>query len=391
MHLVDNPTPNLKAVSLFSGGGGLDLGIEAVGFSTLLATDIDRPSCITLENGGKEAEARNRPFLTHSKVINAPVQNLDAKSILNVIDCKSGELSLLIGGPPCQAFSVFGKRQGRQDPRGQLVFEYLRLLSGLRPEAFVFENVYGFLTVENGAIYKDVAEKLSNPANGLYYELSLHRLDAVNYGVPQFRDRVFIIGHRKGKKVTQIPPITSGPKDLLGGLPVWRTVRDALRDLPEAETSYPYNHTGRTHSDRIIDRYSKLTPGERDSRTRINKLDLDRPSFTIIVGSDKGGGKGHVHPILPREVTPRESARIQTFPDWWAFAGNRTRDPIRQIGNAVPPLLAAAVGNAIRTQIFELPSIDFRDTVRLLDQEHLFSEHDFWQTDLQEDTIYMFR
>lgn len=390
MSQVGNSSPTLKAVSLFSGGGGLDLGIETVGFSTLLATDIDKPSCETLENGRLEAGKRNKPFLTHAKVINAPVQDVDAKSILKAINCKRGELDLLIGGPPCQAFSVFGKRRGRQDPRGQLVFEYLRLLSDLRPKAFVFENVYGFLTVENGAIFKEVCERLNNPATGLHYELSVHRLDAVNFGVPQFRDRLFLIGHRGGKKVTNIPPVTMKHSDLFAMLPAWRTVKDAFRDLPQAEAEYPRNHTGRDHSERIILRYGNLAPGERDSKTRINKLNLDRPSFTIIVGSDKGGGKGHVHPIEPREVTPRESARIQTFPDWWGFAGNRTRDPIRQIGNAVPPLLAVAIGNAIRTQIFDLNSVDFKDAVRMLDQEHLFSEPEFWQTTSDEEAIYIF-
>lgn len=386
----DKSTSTLKAVSLFSGGGGLDLGLESVGFSTLFASDIDKPSCATLQQGREEAQKRNKPFLSHSLIFNAPVQDVKAKFILDSIGCKQGELDLLMGGPPCQAFSVFGRRKGRQDPRGQLVFEYLRLLSGLRPEAFVFENVYGFLTVENGAIFREVSERLANPAKGLYYELSVHRLDAVNYGVPQFRDRVFLIGHKNGKKVTKIPPITSDRKDLFENLPAWRTVRNALNGLPKAEAEFPPNHTGRTHSERIINRYANLSAGERDSKTRINRLDLDRPSFTIIVGSDKGGGKGHVHPTEPREVTPRESARIQTFPDWWKFAGNRTRDPIRQIGNAVPSLLAAAIGNAIRSQIFEIEPVDFRDVIRLLDQEHLFPEDEFWSSEPQSEAIFLF-
>jgi DNA (cytosine-5)-methyltransferase 1 len=121
----------------------------------------------------------------------------------------------------------------------------------------------------------------------------------------------------------------------------------------------------------IVERYAGMRPGQRDVHTRINKLDLRRPSFTIIVGSDKGGGKGHIHPTEPREVTPRESARIQTFPDWWAFAGT-VRHPIRQIGNAVPPLLASAVGNAIREQILGIPSVPFREVIEILDQQHLF-------------------
>ncbi|MCG3773354.1 MAG: Modification methylase AplI [Nitrospira sp.] len=122
-----------------------------------------------------------------------------------------------------------------------------------------------------------------------------------------------------------------------------------------------------------MDRYRSLKPGERDPKTRINKLDLDKPSFTIIVGSDKGGGKGHVHPSEPREVTPRESARIQTFPDWWAFSGT-SRHPIRQVGNAVPPLMAAAVGNALRSQVFGEAEISLADAVKALEQQHLFND-----------------
>jgi DNA (cytosine-5)-methyltransferase 1 len=114
-----------------------------------------------------------------------------------------------------------------------------------------------------------------------------------------------------------------------------------------------------------------MGPGERDHFTRINKLDLTKPSYTIIVGSDKGGGKGHIHPISPREVTPRESARMQTFPDWWTFKGNG-RHAIRQIGNAVPPLLAFAVGNAVRTQLFGLKEKPLSHAIKLLGQEHLF-------------------
>ena len=274
-----------------------------------------------------------------------------------------------MGGPPCQAFSVFGKRKGRKDPRGQLVFEYLRILSDIRPKVFVFENVYGLLTIENGKIFEEVCGRLANPCKGLHYELSIHRVNAANYCVPQFRDRVFIIGHIGGKQIKSLPELAAENPGM--NQVKWRTVRDALRGLPVIGTPGIPNHTGRKHSDRIIQRYANLSPGERDSSTRINRLNLNRPSFTIIVGSDKGGGKGHVHPIEPREVTPRESARIQTFPDWWAFSGT-SRHPIRQIGNAVPPLLSASIGNAIRENLLGLARIDFDRVVFSLSQEHLF-------------------
>lgn len=266
--------------------------------------------------------------------------------------------------------------RGSSDPRGQLVFQYLRLLAAILPKAFVFENVYGLLTIEGGAIFKELCEKLAHPGKGIRYELSVFREDAVNFGVPQFRDRVFIIGDRAGRKMGPFQRITGeGKSSLFESLLPWRTVRDAFRGLPPIGSPYPANHVGRVHSDRIKHRYGSLKLGERDHHTRINKLNMDRPSFTIIVGSDKGGGKGHVHPTEAREVTPRESARIQTFPDWWAFSGT-SRHPIRQVGNAVPPVLAAAVGSEIRDQIFSAGRERFDKLVEALGQEHLFGQRE---------------
>lgn len=363
----------MKCISLFSGGGGLDLGLEAVGFETVFATDIDPYSCETLKNGGKEANKRGKPFLNNAIVQEADITELKGKDVLKSVNLKKGELDLLAGGPPCQAFSVFGKRKGLEDPRGSMVFHYLRMLSDIEPHAFVFENVYGLLTIENGEIYKELCEKLANPAPGLYYEISAHRLNASDYAVPQFRDRIFIIGCKKGSKVSGIPKITAEKPDLIETKYRWRTVGDALLNMPPMGIENLPNHVGRKHSQRIIDRYASMGPGDRDKHTRINKLDLDRPSYTIIVGSDAGGGKGHIHPVEPREVTPRESARIQTFPDWWSFTGT-SRHPIRQVGNAVPTLLGAAVGNAIRSQIFGENEIPLENYVDTLDQTHLFSE-----------------
>lgn len=352
----------------------MDLGLEATGWVTGFCTDIDPHSVITLQWGRAEAAKRGKKILTESLIYRSDVKEIDAHFILEAIRRKKDEVHLLAGGPPCQAFSVFGKRRGREDHRGLLAYEYLRLLAELEPQAFVFENVYGIMTVEGGEVFTEICKKIGEPKKGLKYSLSVLRLDAVDYGVPQFRDRVFIIGSRNGKTIAQIPKITSQPgTSPFEGPRSWRTVRHALRGLPVIGTEPPANHTGRNHSQRIIERYASMRPGERDHFTRINKLDLDRPSFTIIVGSDKGGGKGHIHPIKPREVTPRESARIQTFPDWWAFAGTG-RHPIRQIGNAVPPLLAAAVGNVIRSQIFGLEPVPFETILQVLDQTHLFQE-----------------
>lgn len=363
---------HLKLISLFSGGGGLDLGLEAAGFETVFASDIDYHSCITLQNGKNQAKSKKLPFLQSAFICQADVKELASKEIMKFAGVKKGEVDLLAGGPPCQAFSVFGKRKGVEDPRGLLAYEYLRLLNEIQPRAFLFENVYGLLTIDGGEIFKTLCEKLEHPGGRLHYTLSVFRLNAADFGVPQFRDRVFIIGSREGKRISEIPKICIHPNKNDDALFAYRTVGDALRSIPPLGEALE-NHTSRKHSDRIIERYKNLKHGERDSKTRINKLDPKRPSYTIIVGSDKGGGKGHVHPFEPREVSPRESARMQTFPDWWAFSGT-SRHPIRQVGNAVPPVLAAVIGREVLNKFFNKRKRSFKQILTLLGQEHLFPE-----------------
>lgn len=366
------PKRHLKLISLFSGGGGLDLGLEAAGFETVFASDIDYHSCITLQNGKENAKSRKLPFLRSATICQADVKQLSSKEVMKAAGVKKGEVDLLAGGPPCQAFSVFGKRKGVEDPRGLLAYEYLRLLSEIQPKAFIFENVYGLLTIDGGDIFRALCEQLENPGGGVHYTLSIFRLNSADYGVPQFRDRVFIIGSREGKQLSDIPKICIQSQQDENKLLPYRTVEHALRGIPPLGVELA-NHTSRAHSERIIERYTNLKHGERDSKTRINKLDPKRPSYTIIVGSDKGGGKGHVHPYEPREVSPRESARMQTFPDWWAFSGT-SRHPIRQVGNAVPPILAAVIGREVISKFFDGRKRSLKQILTLLGQEHLFPE-----------------
>lgn len=366
-----------KLISFFSGGGGLDLGLEAAGFETVFATDIDYHSCQTLQMGKDYCATAKLPFLQSAAILQADVIQLSSKDVMKAAGVKKGEVDLMAGGPPCQAFSIFGKRQGVNDPRGLLPNQYLRLLREIKPKAFVFENVFGLLTIHGGETFKELCAQLGKPGEGINYTLSVFRLNAAEYGVPQFRDRIFIIGNLNGKKLECIPKICAAVpnkyQDVESNLLPYRTVSDGLRGLPPLGTLLA-NHTSRMHSQRIIDRYRNLKHGERDSKTRINKLDPERPSYTIIVGSDKGGGKGHVHPTEPREVSPRESARMQTFPDWWAFSGT-SRHPIRQVGNAVPPLLAAVVGREIMQKFFGGERRSFKQLVSLLGQDNLFEEN----------------
>lgn len=364
-------TLDLKAISLFSGAGGFDLGIEAAGFSTLFATDIDSACCETLRSNKRNAAKIDKPFLQKAMIVQSCVKDLDADEILSGLDLRPGEIDLLIGGPPCQSFSVIGQRNGRNDPNGLLIDEYLRLLGGIRPRVFIFENVKGIKSIDGGKLFEELTDRMRRPASDLQYTLSPFCLNASDYGVPQNRERVFIIGCESGIELDSIPPICERLAARHDQPPKRRTVADALRGLPDAETTFPPNHRGRNHSNRIAERYASLEPGARDPKTRINKLDLSKPGFTVVSGSANSGGKGHIHPTKPREVTPRESARLQTFPDWWEFMGNTAADARRQIGNAVPPLLAALIADEVKFSCLDRKREDFHSIVEILDQSFL--------------------
>jgi len=352
----------IPTLSLFSGAGGMDLGFAAAGFSILGSIDTDPYSCRTIDlNSGK------RSYLHRPAILCKDVCKLSGPDVLRAVGARSAEIEFVIGGPPCQAFSVFGRRGGLDDPRGSLVWEYLRIVQEIEPQAFVFENVAGLRSIHNGELYSELLEAMT--CRGAYV-VSDHIYELANFGIPQFRKRVFFIGSRGGKR---IPPMaeTHGPPDSLHCLLPWVTVGKVLSGMPGPGPRQPLaNHVGRVHSGRIVQRYRDLRYGERDPRTRINKLHPDRPSFTIIVGSDAGGGKGHVHPYFPREVTPRESARLQTFPDWWEFAGTG-RHVIRQVGNAVPPLFAALLGQQVAHYVFGTHLVTYGELVHRLGLDFL--------------------
>ncbi|CAH5470691.1 DNA cytosine methyltransferase [Enterobacter cloacae] len=357
---------NINTLGFFSGGGGLDLGFSAAGFNIILSSDIDAHSCETLKlNQKKKSYIKEHPVLCED------VRKIDKNTIEGVIG--SQQIDFVIGGPPCQSFSVFGRRKGLDDPRGNLVFEYVRLIKELNPRGFLFENVAGLKSIHGGELYKELAKVLSMDGK---YKISAHEYEVAEYGVPQFRKRIFFIGSRDGKIIPPMIP-THGNNNGLGldTLP-YNTVQKVIQGLPTPITDWKLDpfvngHVGRKHSQMIIDRYTSLIYGERDHKTRINKLDPNKPSYTIIVGSDAGGGKGHIHPFEPREVTPRESARIQTFPDWWEFYGTG-RHIIRQVGNAVPPLFAALIANHVAKEMFGNESNQtIEDFIEILDLEFL--------------------
>lgn len=358
----------INALSLFAGGGGLDLGFSAAGFNIVYSTDIDAHSCETLR-----INQNKKKYYTSHLVEELDVRNFKSSTVLKKIELTKNDIDFVIGGPPCQAFSVFGKRKGLDDPRGNLVYEYARIINELKPKGFLFENVAGLKTIHDGKLYADLLNTLS--FNGEYI-VSAHEYDVAGFGIPQFRSRVIIIGYRKGCEIPPMETTHTSPQSLFNGHLPFNVVKQVLSNMPKpGENSKLFNHIGREHSQRIIDRYRALQFGERDSSTRINKLHPNKPSYTIIVGSDKGGGKGHVHPYQAREVTPRESARIQTFPDWWEFSGTG-RHVIRQVGNAVPPLFATQLGHHIKKHIFSSPTtLTFNDILVTLDLPFLSNDN----------------
>lgn len=358
------------AISLFSGAGGLDLGIEAAGFVTRLCTDIDDFSCKTL-NLNKSRQ--HGSFLQQATIAQRNIKEYSTEEILKDAGLTKEQVDLVYGGPPCQAFSVFGKRQGINDPRGTLLWDYIRVIREIQPRSFIFENVAGILTVDDGRVFDMLKAALeTNESGERIYNLSYALFNTAAYGIPQYRQRVIIYGVRCHEAIP-LPAEThyTQPDAPVPGLLPPVTVATAFRDLPDAPSDVLANHVGRAHGPAVIERYNNMAYGERDSKTRINRLDPNKPSYTIVVGSDKGGGKGHVHPFLPREVTPRESARIQTFPDFWEFTGT-SRHPIRQVGNAVPPLFAGVIAsNLLRHGFGEVDAPNYAELVHRLGLTYL--------------------
>lgn len=352
-----------NAISLFSGGGGLDLGAEAAGFTTRVCIDNDQASCETLMLNRNRPMGANGRFLSKANIICKEIRNISAEEILDLANLKRDEVDLVYGGPPCQAFSVFGRRKGMEDPRGTLLLEFVSIIHDLQPKMFFLENVPGLETIGGGKVYGDLVEMLKKKTNGGRFDVKHFILDVCDYGVPQRRKRIIMLGSRLGKPITE-PTATYRPKMsiMTYGQEVlqYNTVGDALEGLPPANSGKAPNHETREHSDSIKKRYAELAFGERDSKTRINKLDPTEPSFTIIVGSENGGGKGHVHPYEPREVKapflPCQKSESQNTASLAFGNTTSTSNPIILTFFLYP--LAPAAYNAFLSEISHLVSFD---------------------------------
>lgn len=318
----------LGYASVFCGGGGLDLGFASAGFKPLFSSDVVPAFCETVhQNLGKHiVEPHDITTLSGTTVLERVGQAVD----------------VVIGGPPCQSFSILGSRKSTEDPRGQLVYQYARFIKEIAPKAFLFENVPGILTVNKGADWKELLSFFESETG---YHIQWTKLNAVWFGVPQFRQRVIAVGFRNEEDFRRFkwPDRTHSDS--------WE--QPELGTLAPRQSSLAFenveglpNHILREHCERVINRYSQIPPGGRDRKDHTDRVHPERPSGTVLVGSGAGGGRPFIHPYQHRHITVREAARLQSFPDWWVFAGGPTA-AYRQVGNAVPPLMAKAVANQI--------------------------------------------
>lgn len=321
-------------VSFFSGCGGIDLGFEAVGFQHSAAFEFSEIFCDTLR--------LNRP---NWRVFGPPFHVGDVSNFDQTVEDLSPLIEVpfegvFVGGPPCQPFSIAAnQRFSKSGPKfkrvgfehaqnGSLLFSFVNLVLEFRPAVFVIENVPGLRDVDGGEQLALAIGMLEDEG----YRVSEPRVyDASDYGVPQYRRRMIVVGSRRAGDLSMAP--TSEPTGC-GGV---------LRQVPGQAA---LNHDTRNHKVMSIERYMRLDYGERDHLGRVDRLDPTRPSKTVIAGGTNGGGRSHLHPEIPRTLSVRECARLQTFPDNYRFSGATARQ-FTQVGNAVPPVLAAVLATHI--------------------------------------------
>ena len=350
-----------NVLDLFCGAGGLSLGFKNAGFHIIGGVDFDKAAMDThIRNFKSEDSFEYCGDIT--KITDKTINELATK------------VDIIIGGPPCQGFSKGNRQQKLEDdPRNKLFFQYIRFIKIIKPKAFVIENVPQILTKNKGY----AKEQILRITEELGYKVSVKVLHSEDYGVPQKRRRTFFVGIRndfnKSFDFNSIKPIF-GPT----------TVKDAIGDLEQLEESENYNtlanisrtplqdyyydsskrsitnHTPSTHNKKVVERIKHVPQGgnwknvptelwdtQRNNRhsSAYRRLDYSQPSITIDTGH-----MNYFHPIFHRVPTVRESARIQTFTDSFEFTGTIT-EQLRQVGNAVPPVMAQAIANEIKSII----------------------------------------
>jgi DNA (cytosine-5)-methyltransferase 1 len=327
---------DIPMVSFFSGAGGLDLGFEALGFSHSLLVEKVPLFCETLK--------ANRP---QWDVYSGDVSHYEEMSAVISKYIGTGKKfdGIFVGGPPCQPFSIAAnqryskvgenfKRVGfSHATNGNLLFDYIELIKRFQPRVFLIENVPGLGEIDGGEQLRVAYKELEDAGYTVNQPLIIK---AAFHLVPQQRVRLFIIGSRNKKTFKQLIP-TEQPMAC-----------GSVFNIPLGNIE---NHITREHSAESVSRYVQLAYGKRDQLGRVDRLDPSKPSKTVIAGGSKGGGRSHLHPYIPRTLSVRESARLQTFPDDYIFTGPVARQ-FTQVGNAVPPVLGAQLAKAIKDSFF---------------------------------------
>ena len=341
----------LNIIDLFCGCGGLSLGFENAGFNVLLGIDMWEDALVTYRHNHK-----------NGNTLCADLASLPVEEVDKAINHK--KVDVIIGGPPCQGFSIAGKRIV-DDDRNKLYKSFVRMVAYFKPKAFVLENVPNILSIGDGAVREAIIKDFSE----LGYKVTYKVLLAADYGVPQNRRRAIFVGMLDGKEFVFPEPTVKQPV----------TSKEAISDLPEEgiedggvyplppQTEYQklmrqgceklYNHEITIHNDRTKEIIAMVPDGgnykdlpvELQNTRKVHiawtRLNSKRPSITIDTGHFH-----HFHYEYNRVPSARESARFQSFPDSFVFIGNKT-SKLKQIGNAVPPLMAEVIANEIKKQL----------------------------------------
>lgn len=300
----------MKVVSLFSGAGGLDLGFKMANHEVIWANDLYEDAVETYK---------------HNLGDHIICKDISAINTDDIPEC-----DIVIGGFPCQGFSVANVKRHESDERNALYKQLIRVIKAKRPKFFVAENVKGLVSLAKGAVFKMILDDFAS----LGYTIKHQILNAADYGVPQTRQRVIVVGVRNDIKFNYIFPSPTNNRDGKNGLPRWVSVGEIMATIPDPDSPNElFNHE-----------YSKYKL-EFNGYIGHRKLDPQKPAPTVTArGDDKGGVVILPHPNAQRRMSCRELAAVQSFPLDYRFYGNRS-SIYRQIGNAVPPMLGCAIAS----------------------------------------------
>lgn len=329
-----------KSIELFAGAGGLALGLEIAGFSTRALIEIDRYCCDTLQTNAPK-------YFPEAEIFQRDIRELEVNEVLRAIGLKAEDVDLVAAGPPCQSFSISKIPKGGRsldDPRDRLFLHLVRFVNEIRPRIFLMENVPGLLNKAKGEVFMRVLDSFRS----IGYTTNHGILNAADYGVPQLRKRVFILGSRENR-ILGFPLRTHRPPGNPSDLPEYMTIGEAFSKLtPDMPNQEMPNHTPAKRR-----KLASIKPGSPWRNWRFRDT-WDSPSRCVT---------GHcrddwVHPKEPRTGTVRELATLQSFPTNYVFCGPRMAMnyvdfmfQYRQVGNAVPPLLAKRIGEFLQKEL----------------------------------------